>query len=187
MTVRLPWPDNEFSAVSCNCLYCVAEAERAVAEMYRVLHPRGRLVLATDFHADPAAARQQEPTTPAPPSPPRSSPGSRRARQARHGPTQRIRTWPHASCRTYDDECACWHPHRYAQAQRPHFGYERKSKRPGGLATRSASSPDPAYLPDRLPPRPQRADHPLPSDQCPRHRWMSRRSERRIRAHRSPR
>ena len=131
VTVRLPWPDNEFSAVSCNCLYCVAEAERAVAEMYRVLHPRGRLVLATDFHADPAAARQQEPTTPAPPSPPRSSPGSRRARQARHGPTQRIRTWPHASCRTYDDECACWHPHRYAQAQRPHFGMRESPSAPG--------------------------------------------------------
>lgn len=56
----LPWPDNEFSAVTCNCLFCVAEAERAVAEMYRVLRPGGRLVLATDFHADPAAARQQE-------------------------------------------------------------------------------------------------------------------------------
>jgi SAM-dependent methyltransferase len=56
----LPWPDNEFSAVTCNCLYCVAEAGRAVAEMHRVLRPGGRLVLATDFHADPAAARQQE-------------------------------------------------------------------------------------------------------------------------------
>ncbi len=28
--------------------------------MYRVLWPGGRLVLATDFHATPAAARQQE-------------------------------------------------------------------------------------------------------------------------------
>lgn len=56
----LPWPDNQFSAVTCNSLFCVSEAERAVAEMYRVLCPRGRLVLATDFHVDPAAARQQE-------------------------------------------------------------------------------------------------------------------------------
>ncbi len=56
----LPWPDNEFSAVTCNCLFCLAEAERAAAEMYRVLRPGGRLVLATDFHHDPAKARQQE-------------------------------------------------------------------------------------------------------------------------------
>lgn len=56
----LPWPDNAFSVVTCNCLFCVAEAERAVAEMYRVLRPGGRLVLATDFHNDPAAARQSE-------------------------------------------------------------------------------------------------------------------------------
>ncbi len=56
----LPWPDDQFSAVTCNCLFCLAEAERAVAEMYRVLRPGGRLVLATDFHDDPAAARQQE-------------------------------------------------------------------------------------------------------------------------------
>ncbi len=56
----LPWPENEFSAVTCNCLFCLAEAERAVAEMYRVLRPGGRLVLATDYHDDPAAARQQE-------------------------------------------------------------------------------------------------------------------------------
>ncbi len=55
----LPWPGNQFSAVTCNSLFCVGEAERAVAEMYRVLCPGGRLVLATDFHGDPAAARQQ--------------------------------------------------------------------------------------------------------------------------------
>jgi ubiquinone/menaquinone biosynthesis C-methylase UbiE len=48
----LPWPDQQFSAVTCNCLNCIDEAERAVAEMYRVLRPGGRLVIAADFHAD---------------------------------------------------------------------------------------------------------------------------------------
>ena len=56
----LPWPDDQFSAVTCNCLFCLAQAERAMAEIYRVLCPGGRLVLATDFHDDPAVARQQE-------------------------------------------------------------------------------------------------------------------------------
>jgi ubiquinone/menaquinone biosynthesis C-methylase UbiE len=53
---RLPWPDDRFTAVSCNCLNCIDEAERAVAEMYRVLVPGGRLVIAADFHADTGAA-----------------------------------------------------------------------------------------------------------------------------------
>lgn len=56
----LPWPDGAFSVVTCNCLFCVAEAERAVAEMYRVLRPGGRVVVATDSHVDADAARQSE-------------------------------------------------------------------------------------------------------------------------------
>ncbi len=56
----LPWPDNEFTAVTCNCLSCITDAERAVAEMYRVLRAGGRLVLATDCYDDAAAARRAE-------------------------------------------------------------------------------------------------------------------------------
>jgi ubiquinone/menaquinone biosynthesis C-methylase UbiE len=50
--VALPWADGEFSAVTCNCLNCIDDAEGAVAEMHRVLRPGGRLVLVADFHPD---------------------------------------------------------------------------------------------------------------------------------------
>lgn len=41
----LPWPDNRFSAVTCNCLNCFKAPEQAVKEMCRVLRPGGRAVL----------------------------------------------------------------------------------------------------------------------------------------------
>jgi ubiquinone/menaquinone biosynthesis C-methylase UbiE len=56
----LPWPDGGFTAVTCNCLNCIDEAERAVAEMYRVLGPGGRLVLAADFHPDTGTPRPRD-------------------------------------------------------------------------------------------------------------------------------
>ncbi len=56
----LPWADGTFTIVTCNCLSCVVAAERAVVEMYRVLRPGGRVVLASDFQADPQAARRYE-------------------------------------------------------------------------------------------------------------------------------
>lgn len=56
----LPWPDDGFSAVTCNCLNCIDEAARAVAEMYRVLRPGGRLVLAADLHPEPGTPGQRD-------------------------------------------------------------------------------------------------------------------------------
>lgn len=44
----LPWPDNNFSAVTCNCVSCFAEPQRALAEMCRVLRPGGRAVVVMD-------------------------------------------------------------------------------------------------------------------------------------------
>lgn len=56
----LPWADGEFSAVTCNCVGFLAEPERSMAEMFRVLRPAGRLALAGDFFGDATAARRQE-------------------------------------------------------------------------------------------------------------------------------
>jgi SAM-dependent methyltransferase len=45
----LPWPDGRFSAVaSVNCIKFVAEPDRALREMHRVLRPGGRVVHLTD-------------------------------------------------------------------------------------------------------------------------------------------
>jgi SAM-dependent methyltransferase len=45
----LPWPDGRFSAVaSVNCLKFVADPDRALREMHRVLRPGGRVVHLTE-------------------------------------------------------------------------------------------------------------------------------------------
>ncbi len=41
----LPWPDDTFSAVTCNCVSCFAEPQRSLQEMRRVLRPGGRAVV----------------------------------------------------------------------------------------------------------------------------------------------
>lgn len=41
----LPWSDNRFSAVTCNCLNCFSAPEQSVKEMCRVLRRGGRAVL----------------------------------------------------------------------------------------------------------------------------------------------
>jgi ubiquinone/menaquinone biosynthesis C-methylase UbiE len=41
----LPWPDDSFSAVTCNCVSCFAEPQRSLQEMRRVLRPGGHAVV----------------------------------------------------------------------------------------------------------------------------------------------
>jgi SAM-dependent methyltransferase len=56
----LPWQDRTFSAVACNSLPCVVAAEAALGEMYRVLRPGGRIVVAADHHESETAAATEE-------------------------------------------------------------------------------------------------------------------------------
>lgn len=59
----LPWPDDTFTAVTCNCLGCFAEPRRALAETFRVLRPDGRAVFTFDVapeHRKPQADRRFE-------------------------------------------------------------------------------------------------------------------------------
>ncbi len=41
----LPWQENTFSAVTCNCVSCFAEPRRSLQEMRRVLRPAGRALV----------------------------------------------------------------------------------------------------------------------------------------------
>jgi ubiquinone/menaquinone biosynthesis C-methylase UbiE len=56
----LPWPDAEFTAVTCNCLDCFEQPARSLAEMRRVLRPGGRMVVGIDTFDNPTAARRFE-------------------------------------------------------------------------------------------------------------------------------
>lgn len=49
----LPWGDNEFTVVTSNCIDCFSDKARtAIAEMYRVLGPGGRALVADDHRED---------------------------------------------------------------------------------------------------------------------------------------
>jgi ubiquinone/menaquinone biosynthesis C-methylase UbiE len=59
-SAALPWEDNRFSAVTCNCLQCFAEPQKSVQEMHRVLRPGGRVLISAPYDPDEVKARKNE-------------------------------------------------------------------------------------------------------------------------------
>lgn len=59
-STALPWEDDRFSAVTCNCLGCFAEPLLSLKEMHRVLKPGGRGVLSIDYYPSEERARKAE-------------------------------------------------------------------------------------------------------------------------------
>jgi ubiquinone/menaquinone biosynthesis C-methylase UbiE len=55
----LPWPDDSFTAVTCNCVQCFDDPQRSLQEMRRVLRPGGRAVLVMQGRAERAGQRDR--------------------------------------------------------------------------------------------------------------------------------
>jgi len=50
---ELPWDDDQFSVVTCNCIDCFAAKTRpTLEEMFRVLRPGGRILVADDHRQE---------------------------------------------------------------------------------------------------------------------------------------
>ncbi len=56
----LPWPDERFSAVTCNCVGCFGQPRESLKEMCRVLRRGGRVALSFDYYPNEEKARNAE-------------------------------------------------------------------------------------------------------------------------------
>lgn len=59
-STSLPWEDKRFTAVTCNCLGCLAQPLPSLQEMHRVLARGGRGVFSIDYYPDEQKARKAE-------------------------------------------------------------------------------------------------------------------------------
>lgn len=59
-STSLPWEDERFSAVTCNCLGCLAQPSLSLGEMYRVLASGGRAAFSIDYYPTEEKARKAE-------------------------------------------------------------------------------------------------------------------------------
>lgn len=59
-SAALPWPDERFTAVTCNCVGCFARPVESIKEMRRVLRHGGRVALGFDYYPDEDKARKAE-------------------------------------------------------------------------------------------------------------------------------
>jgi SAM-dependent methyltransferase len=59
-SASLPWPEGRFTAVTCNCVGCLAQPRESIKEMFRVLRPTGRAALGFDYYPTEEKALKAE-------------------------------------------------------------------------------------------------------------------------------